>query len=269
MTQNVSVMRVLALLALSAQNIFAARSHAIDAKYTDDTNNFTILEVLDNGAVEGGGRRISVPRLRRNLVSNPIIIDREFKQSSSHAREHYELFALQIAVFANMLGRMARDDDRAATQQRRLYPNLDDGDVVPSSEVQNEFQDVMQPVPEQDAKQRPGSSFLQIEGNSLSAKSGLKNCQRRRQVTSRVSAVHRKHDADVERNEIEASSDTPFADDLNFEAALYGNDPRVKRLKKNSRSFLENGEMRDKICACEPISSQFCVKFSSNCTIRC
>ena len=142
MTQNVSVMRVLALLALSAQNIFAARSHAIDAKYTDDTNNFTILEVLDNGAAEGGGRRISVPRLRRNLVSNPIITDREFKQNSSHAGGHYELFALQIAVFANMLGRLACVDHREAKQHRRRYPNLDDGDVVLSSAVQNHFQNV-------------------------------------------------------------------------------------------------------------------------------
>jgi hypothetical protein len=115
----------------------------------------------------------------------------------------------------------------------------------------------MQFVQDQEADQRLGSSFLQIEGNSVSAQSGLKNRQRRRLVTSRFSAVHKKDDADVERNENEASSDTTFPDVLNFEAALYGNDPSMKRLKKNSRSFLDNGEMRDKICVYEPISSQF------------
>ena len=113
----------------------------------------------------------------------------------------------------------------------------------------------MQLVPEQEADQRLGSSFLQIEGNSVSAQSGLKNRQRRRQVTSRASAVHRKHDADVERNEIEASSDTTFPDDLNFEAALYGNDPSMKRLKKNSRNFRDTARCERKTVYMNP----FCV----------
>jgi hypothetical protein len=118
MTQKVSVMGVVAFLALSAHNVFVARSDVIDAKYIDDANNFANLEVLKTP-------------------------DDSIQLHRSQTRGRYELFALQIAVFANMLGRMARDDDREAKQHRRHYPNLDDGDVVLSSEAKNEFQNVL------------------------------------------------------------------------------------------------------------------------------